>query len=378
MLQQREIVAPACSSAPAVRSTRSGRLLPLLLLLLPVAASAPVFAQPVGDEPPPAAGSREGRDEPPAVAAPVEYSSPWTAWEAGAWDQALQGFADRQTKRPDDAGLSLNVGAAHYRLNDFEAADGEFFRAASAGDEELRAQALYNLGNSAYRQGRLDQAIDFYRASLEVDPDDIDAKFNLEFVREEMERQKQEQEQSQDGQDRNEQDRQEQEGREQQQSDAADRDGEEQPRDQQGQGEDDRGQDQGSQAGAGPRDTDGDGLDDELERNAANPTDPQNADSDADGLPDGEEDRNRNGRVDPGETDPNLGDSDGDGVPDARDPAPEADGAEGGSSRAGSGEPLPGMTPEEALRYLQALEEGRPDPARRGQRGRRSRHAKDW
>ena len=36
------------------------------------------------------------------------------------------------------------------------------------------------------------------------------------------------------------------------------------------------------------------------------------------------------------------------------------------------------MTPEEAERYLQALEEGRLDPNRRGQRGRNKRQAKDW
>ena len=43
-------------------------------------------------------------------------------------------------------------------------------------------------------------------------------------------------------------------------------------------------------------------------------TDPTNADTDDDTVPDGEEDANRNGRVDPGETDPNAKDACGDGI----------------------------------------------------------------
>ncbi len=59
-------------------------------------------------------------------------------------------------------------------------------------------------------------------------------------------------------------------------------------------------------------DTDNDGLTDFIEVRGANPTDPLNPDSDADGLLDGEEDANHNGGVDAGETDPNDPDSDND------------------------------------------------------------------
>ena len=49
-------------------------------------------------------------------------------------------------------------------------------------------------------------------------------------------------------------------------------------------------------------DSDGDGLSDRLER--ATGTEPLRADSDRDGVPDGVEDANRDGRRDPGESDP--------------------------------------------------------------------------
>ncbi len=65
-------------------------------------------------------------------------------------------------------------------------------------------------------------------------------------------------------------------------------------------------------------DTDGDGLTDETEARMC--TDPNNPDTDADGLPDGIEDENKNGRVDRDingaflETDPCVKDTDGDGI----------------------------------------------------------------
>ncbi len=66
-------------------------------------------------------------------------------------------------------------------------------------------------------------------------------------------------------------------------------------------------------------DTDGDGLDDKLERDTG--TSPTLADTDADGLPDGVEDANHNGQVDPGETDPRNWDTDGDKLSDSEERA---------------------------------------------------------
>jgi hypothetical protein len=63
-----------------------------------------------------------------------------------------------------------------------------------------------------------------------------------------------------------------------------------------------------------PNDSDGDGLIDSIENTTC--TDPNNADTDNDGIPDGVEDANLNGILDPGETDPCNLDSDGDGIQD--------------------------------------------------------------
>ncbi len=61
-------------------------------------------------------------------------------------------------------------------------------------------------------------------------------------------------------------------------------------------------------------DADFDGISDAVETSTG--TNKNNADTDGDGLPDGVEDENKNGRVDPTETDPRLTDSDCDGLQD--------------------------------------------------------------
>ena len=64
-----------------------------------------------------------------------------------------------------------------------------------AEDQRIEAQSRYNAGNALYRMGRLEDAVGQYLRTLELDPDDEDARFNLEFVRREMERRREDQQQ---------------------------------------------------------------------------------------------------------------------------------------------------------------------------------------
>jgi Ca-activated chloride channel family protein len=154
------------------------------------------------------------------------FDRPEEAYEAGDYAQALDGFLELQVERPQDSAVMMNVGSSHYQLDDLEAAARSFEAAGAAGDDSLRAQAWYDLGNVAYRQNRFEEAIDAYHRSLDLDPDDADAKFNLEVAHTALVRQQQQQQQQQDQrQDQQQQQQQQQQGQQDQQRDEQEQDG---------------------------------------------------------------------------------------------------------------------------------------------------------
>ena len=295
--------------------------------------------------------------------------SPQAAFEAGEYDRAAQGFAERTERRPGDTAAQLNLGSALHQLEDYDAARSAFERAAAASDRRLRAKATYDLGNTAYRQGRLEEAIERYREALDLDSDDEDAKHNLEFVQLELERRKKQAEQRRDKQE--EQDKQPDSEKQEQSSEQGEGDeqGDQQPTDEK--------QPPDAQDGnEKPQDSDGDGLTDQQERSAENPTDPQKKDTDGDGRSDGEEDANRNGKVDPGESDPNRADQSPEQQEENQEPS---EGDQSAQEQTSNPDQELTLDPEQVKRLLAALEDHRPPASRGKQRaGKQAKRAKDW
>ena len=103
------------------------------------------------------------------------------------YDEAMKSFVDAQIESPEEPKLKYNLANTHYKMNNYEEAVKNYQDvAATAQDIQLEEKSLYNIGNALYRQGKLEEAIEFYKKALELDPDDQDAKYNLEFVREEI------------------------------------------------------------------------------------------------------------------------------------------------------------------------------------------------
>lgn len=121
------------------------------------------------------------------------------------------------------------AGTAAYRAGDYERASQSFADSDSA-------DALYNQGNALAKAGQLDEAIEAYRKSLALKPEQQDAIDNLALL-EELQKQQQEQQQQSDQQNEQDQENEEQEDQNQEQQ---------QNQDQQ-QGEQDQEQQQDSQ-----------------------------------------------------------------------------------------------------------------------------------
>lgn len=183
------------------------------------------------------------------------FDDPYQAYAAGVYDQALQGFVDRQVERPDDPRLAINLGNTYYKMKDYEAAAQAFAPVATSPDPSLKEQALYSLGNVAFRQGRLEEAVTLYQAALEVAPDDGDAKYNLELARDEIRRRQEEAQKRQQQQKQNQKQGQQSQRQDQQQQDPSQQDPaqqDQQPGEQEKQGRQEKQEAAEPQAGTEP------------------------------------------------------------------------------------------------------------------------------
>ena len=63
----------------------------------------------------------------------------------------------------------------------------ELFKKSSSSDRQsLKTNSFFNAGNAHFQLHEYDEAIDMYEKVLNEIPEDDDAKFNLEFVREQI------------------------------------------------------------------------------------------------------------------------------------------------------------------------------------------------
>ena len=156
-------------------------------------------------------------------------------FEAGRLEEALRAFSRAEGAFPDAPENDLNIAGVHYRLGEAEGGpvSGEEgplaealrgYQAALGGgaDGEVRRDAFYNLANTLFRAGAFREAAAAYGEAIALDPEDREARQNLERALRAADDQQQqgggeggdqqEQEQDQQQQDQENQDQQNQEG----------------------------------------------------------------------------------------------------------------------------------------------------------------------
>lgn len=118
-------------------------------------------------------------------------------YKQGEYEKAAQSFLEAQVDEPDNAVLAYDLANSDYKAGKFAEAIQAYSRAAAHTDDPaLRQKAFYNIGNSLFRLGKLEEAAGAYKKTLELNANDMDAKFNLEFTREQIKKQRQQQKQN--------------------------------------------------------------------------------------------------------------------------------------------------------------------------------------
>lgn len=150
------------------------------------------------------------------------------AYQQQDYKKALEYYHGAETELPESPELEYNIAGALHQEGGYEETVDRYTKALNTADIGLEAQSHYNLGNTHFRMGEYEKAITGYQNALEINPEDVDAKFNLELARRRLKEQiKPEQ------QDQQQQQEQEKEKDQQQQQDQQQQNDEQQPQQQQ-------------------------------------------------------------------------------------------------------------------------------------------------
>lgn len=122
-------------------------------------------------------------------------------YNKGKFDESLKRYEKAFRGAPDSEIVNFDLGAALYKLKDYEGALEHFKRSLVTDEPSLQQKANYNLGSAEYKSGiskedsdlpwavaLLQEALRHYEKAIMLDIDDEDAKYNYEFVKEELKR----------------------------------------------------------------------------------------------------------------------------------------------------------------------------------------------
>ena len=109
----------------------------------------------------------------------------------GLYQKAEKSFAQARSNRPDDHRLDYNLGSSQYKQGKYLEALQDYTQAVQQkSNPQIKINSLYNSGNALFKLGKLEEAEAVYKNVLTLDSSDMDAKFNLEFVREQLKKKK--------------------------------------------------------------------------------------------------------------------------------------------------------------------------------------------
>jgi len=175
----------------------------------------------------------------------------------GKIDEALAAYQQAAAVHPARPELAYNEAVAHYRKGEYDLARDLFTQATETNNRPLEARARYNLADCDYAEAvklankdrpaaiqRLQQAISHYRGALQANPDESEARANIELAQMLIQKLQQEENQQKQDQQKQDQQKQDQQKQDQQKQDQQKQDQkkQDQPQDQQKQDQQKQGQ----------------------------------------------------------------------------------------------------------------------------------------
>ena len=112
-------------------------------------------------------------------------------YNRGDYTTAVERYAQALLNAPDCYEAAYDLGNALYKSEWFDKAEEMMARAAAdtLRTDADRAEAFYNLGNAQFQQQKYKEALESYRRSLLLNPDDMEAKYNFAYTKKLLEQQ---------------------------------------------------------------------------------------------------------------------------------------------------------------------------------------------
>ena len=98
------------------------------------------------------------------------------------YEGAIGAYQQAQVETPGLAEPYYNAGNAYYRQDAYDPAQSQIALALENADGELRSDSFFNLGNAFFQREHFIDAVEAYKETLRLTPDDRDAKHNLELA----------------------------------------------------------------------------------------------------------------------------------------------------------------------------------------------------
>lgn len=115
-------------------------------------------------------------------------------YRQGRFSEAAEAYARKDMDHPGDIRYRYNRGCAAFQNGQYAEAAAAFTSTLRrAEDPQMRFKAVFNLGNTAFKQGDFTSAAGYYKQALTELPDNMDAKHNLELALRALEEAKQQQ-----------------------------------------------------------------------------------------------------------------------------------------------------------------------------------------
>jgi tetratricopeptide (TPR) repeat protein len=118
------------------------------------------------------------------------------AYKKGEYGIAMEKYNEAMKKNADRNLANYNMGAAYYKAGKPDSALMYWQSVAtSEKDKNLQSKVWHNIGNSFAKQKQYDKAVDAYKRSLRLNPEDEDTRYNLAYCQRQMQQQQQQQQQ---------------------------------------------------------------------------------------------------------------------------------------------------------------------------------------